>query len=88
MTVKRVFGFMIDKSISVNANTERILDDEPNNVNKIEQKNFTFHNKCPLHIKLPVGLGALLGLSLKFCIKRPRPYQDLCTSMQIVLQEW
>ena len=42
MTIKQVFGFTIDKSKSANANAERILDDEPNNVNKIQQQNFTF----------------------------------------------
>ena len=69
MTIRRVFGFTIDISKSVHANAERILDDEPKNVNKIQQQNFTFHNLCPPHIKLPVGLGALLGLGLKSCIE-------------------
>ena len=30
---------------------------------------------------LPVGIKSLLGLGLKFCIERPRPYQDLCSSL-------
>ena len=33
-------------------------------------------------MQLPIGIKSLLGLGLKFCIERPRPYQDLCTSMQ------
>ena len=82
MTIRRVFGFTLDISKSVHANAERILDDEPKNINKIQQRNFTFHNLCPPQIKLPVGLGALLGLGLKFCIERPRPYQDICTNLQ------
>jgi len=31
MTIRRVFGFTIDKSKSAHANAKRILDDEPKN---------------------------------------------------------
>lgn len=53
----------------------------PKNI-KMEQKNFTFHNKLSLYIKLPIGLGALLGIGPKSCIERPRPYQDLFIYLQ------
>ena len=32
-------------------------------------------------MNLPIGIKSLLGLGLKFCFERPRPYQDLCTSL-------
>ena len=72
----------LKESCSEHVNAKCILDKEPKNVFKIQQKNFKFHNKCPTHMQLPIGIKSLLGLGLKFCIERPRPYQDLCTSMQ------
>jgi hypothetical protein len=80
-TIKRVFGFNVDKNKSAAINAERILDDEPQNVFKVFRTNLAFHNLCPAHIQLPVGTRALLGLGMKFCIERPRPYQDLCSAL-------
>ena len=63
-------------------NTSRIVETEPDNVLTANISNSEFHNLLPEGQELPPGTKSLLGLGLKFCIERPRPYQDLCKSMQ------
>lgn len=63
-------------------NTSRIAETEPDNVLTANISNSEFHNLLPEGQELPPGTKSLLGLGLKFCIERPRPYQDLCKSMQ------
>ena len=55
---------------------------EPKNVFRCSKTNAAFHDLFPADIKLPAGTKSLLGLGLKFCIERGRPYQDICTALQ------
>ena len=55
---------------------------EPKNVFRCSKTNAAFHDLFPTDVELPVGTKSLLGLGLKFCIKRGRPYQDLCTALK------
>lgn len=48
---------------------------------RCSKTNSSFHNLLPDDITLPPGTRSLLGLGFKFCIERPRPYQDLCTAL-------
>ena len=80
-TLQRVYGFNINYNQSASQNAVRVLDDEPTNILQANNKNIHFHNLCPPEMVLPVGIKSLLGLGLKFCIERPRPYQDLCTAL-------
>jgi hypothetical protein len=82
-TIHRVFGFNVDRTKTAAENAQQILEDEPQNVYTVNRINLAFNNLCPPHIQLPVGTKLLLGQGLKFCIERPRPYQDLCTALKL-----
>ena len=85
VTIRRVFGFGIDinynKSPYENAIEVILL--EPKNIFRCNKTNSAFHNLFPSDIELPAGTKSLLGLGLKFCIKRGRPYQDICTALRL-----
>ena len=81
ITIKRVYGFNIDYNKNAYYNAINLLQQESYNVVKAKNRNLQFHNLCPDDIKLPTGTRLVLGLGLKFCIERPRPYQDIDTAL-------
>ena len=82
-TIQRVFGFTIDENLLVAENTTIQLSKEKRTMlNTSSVTNSSFHNLLPQGITLPAGTRSLLGLGLKFCIEKPRPYQDICTGLQ------
>ena len=83
LTLTRVFGFEIDTSLSVKENAAQLLSNETN-VIRCAKLNLSYHNLLPSGYKLPPGppgTRSLLRLGIKFCIERPRPYQDICSAM-------
>lgn len=83
ITIRRVFGLGIDINYNKSPyeNTIEVILREPKNIFRCNKTNSAFHDLFPSDIELPAGTKTLLGLGLKFCIERGRPYQDLCRSL-------
>ena len=62
--------------------TTRTMDEESDNILTANISNSKFHNLLPDGQNRTTTRDKILGLGLKFYIERPRPYQDLCKSMQ------
>ena len=70
--LQRTFGFIANPSYSKWENATNILRNTPISKYYNKTNNLAYHNLCT-RLTPPNGIGSLLGLGLKFCIKTMRP---------------
>jgi hypothetical protein len=81
-TCQQAFGFTPNARYSVLVNAANIIGLQYPSQYFSRPSNMTFHNMCSPNVTLPHATANLLGNGLKFCIKTPRPHQELKTAIQ------
>ena len=73
-------GFLANPEFTTKHNAQQALSEMTMFVYKSRVKNMTYHDLCTFR-PAPAGVSCLLGLSLSYCLRSPRPNQDIDQTM-------
>ena len=79
--LRHQFGFLADPDLPRWKNHEEVLQKMPPTTFLARPRNRRLHN-CLTSLPLPRGARPLLGLGLKYCVRRPRPTNRTDTTFE------